>query len=542
MLFFIFKEDVNKMSKLFILGGTLIDGTGSPGIRADIAVENDQIVEIAPVIRTTGQNVLDATGMIVAPGFIDIHSHTDASIFGNPFVESMLFQGVTTEVTGNCGVGIFPIEPERIEELEAYVKMHGFVLPEQGISWSNFSDYAATLEQLYLGINLAPLVGHGALRIAAMGSKNQPPSSNELTQMKLLLQTALEQGAWGLSVGLVYPPSSYANADELIELGKILAVQDALFTSHVRGESETLLEAIDEMIQIGVESSARIEVSHLKAIGQPYWGRGKLALDRIEKARQKGIQIGADQYPYEASSTVLSVLLPQWVHDGGVENLLRRLVAPELQDQIEAAVNGKITERGGASCIMVASVGSARNRQVAGKYLTEISALWECTPARAVIRLLVEERAIVSAIYFSISKDDLEYILANIHVAVASDGRGIQAEKNKDEAVHPRFYGTFSRILGKFVREKKLLSLENAIYKMTGLPAQQLKMTGRGLLRKGFHADIVVFDPNTVKDTAEFTDPHRYAVGMRYVIVNGQIVVEDGSLTGKAPGRVLRKK
>lgn len=529
------------MDKLLICGGTVVDGSGSPGIKADIALEAGLITEIAPTIKPLGHKVLDATDLVVSPGFIDIHSHTDGFIFANPFAESMLFQGVTTEVTGNCGIGTFPVNPHRADELADHLTMHGFSLPEEGISWSDFSEYASTVEKTAIGLNLAPLIGHGALRIAAMGSKNQPPSETEMAQMKNLLDRDLKQGAWGLSTGLIYPPGSYAQTEELIELGKVLAKHDALFTSHVRGESETLLTAIDEVIEISEKSGVRVEVSHLKAIGEPNWGKGKLALDRILEAHSKGIPIGADQYPYEASNTVLSVLVPAWVHDGGVKALLGRLADPTLKDQLESEIADKIAERGGAPRIMIASVGSNRNRQFVGKRLNEVAAACNLSPAQTVVRLLLEEQAIVDGIYFSISETDLEYILANLTVAVGSDGAGIEAKKSAAESVHPRYYGTFSRVLGHFVRDRKLLTLEQAIYKMTGLPAKRLQLARRGLLRKGFAADLVVFDPNVINDTATFADPHHYAIGNRFVIVNGELVAEDGKLTGKAPGQVLRK-
>jgi N-acyl-D-amino-acid deacylase len=530
------------MNKLLIHGGMVVDGTGSLGIKADIAIDDRMITEIAPVIDSTGREILDAEGMVIAPGFIDIHSHTDATIFTNPYAESKLFQGVTTEVVGNCGIGIFPVKSERIEELTAFLKMHGFSLPEGGISWSDFSGYATVIEKMGIGLNLAPLVSHGALRLAAMGSENRQPTASEMAAMKLMLRNALSQGAWGLSTGLIYPPGSYAKTDELIELGKVLTAYDAIFTSHVRGESETLLDAIDEVIKIGESSGVRVEVSHLKAIGEPNWGKGKLALDLIEAARQRGVQIGADQYPYEASSTTLSVLVPAWAHDGGVEAMLHRLVAPQLQEQIATAISKEIKVRGGPHRIMIAGVGSERNRKFTGKTLMEIASIWKCSPEIAVVNLLVDEAAIVSAIYFSISEADLEYIMASLEVAIGSDGRGIEAQRNLTETVHPRCYGTFARVLGTFVREKKLLSLEQAIYKMTGLPAMRLKMKKRGLICNGFAADLVVFDAAVVKDLSEYSNPHCYAIGNRYVIVNGQVVIEEGRLTGKAPGQVLCKK
>ncbi|HWR39167.1 MAG TPA: D-aminoacylase [Patescibacteria group bacterium] len=529
------------MSRILIRGGMVIDGTGGPGSKTEIAIDDGVITAVAPAIDQTGRTVLEADGLVVAPGFIDLHSHTDGSLFANPLSDSKLSQGVTTEVTGNCGIGIFPTSPNRRQELAAYLNMHGFSLSPQGISWTDFDEYAAHIDQLGIGPNLAPLIGHGVLRMAVMGSDNRPPAKDEMREMKILLQRSLQQGAWGLSTGLIYPPGSYSQTDELLELAGVAAGYDALFTSHVRGESETLLDSVDEIIQIGQRSGARVQISHLKALGRPHWGKGKLALDAILAARHSGVDIGADQYPYEASSTALSVLVPQWAHSGGVDNLLQRLDLAELRQQLKIEIGREVNVRGGADRIMIAGIGAAPNQPLIGKTVAEIATLWQCVPEDAVIRLLLNADGAVSAIFFSISEADMEYILSCPQVAIGSDGRGINAERDHGESVHPRSYGTFSRILGRFVREKNLLPLETAIYKMTGLPAERLRLADRGQIRPGFAADLTLFDPAVVGDQATFTSPHHYSIGFKYVFVNGQVVVKDDQLTGNAPGRVLRK-
>lgn len=529
------------MYSTIIRNGTIYDGSGKPPEQADIAIQDGKIVYIGQTLNSPAHKFIDATGLAVAPGFIDIHSHTDLSIFLNPLADSKLLQGVTTEVTGNCGIGFFPVNQNRKNELESYLKMHGTTLPGVGITWGSFEEYSQVLNQIGIGLNIAPLVGHSILRMAVMGSDNRVPSKGELAEMKRLLSESLKQGAWGLSTGLVYPPSSFGQTEELIELAKVLASLDALFTSHVRNESETLLESIDEVIRIGEESGARVQVSHLKAIGKPNWGKGKLALDKIKAASRKGVNIGADQYPYAASSTALTVVVPAWAHDGGVNALLERLANPELREKLQQEIGKEVNARGGPERIMIASVSSARNASLTGKNIAEIASMWQCGEEDAIVRLLLEEEAAVSAVYFSISPDDMEYILSSSMVAVGSDGMGMSVEKNSGKVAHPRSYGTFSRVLGKFVREKQIMTLETAIYKMTRLPAVRLQLFDRGLVKVGAVADLTLFDPNTVSDAADFTNPHKYSLGIKHVLVNGQLAVEDGKLTGVAAGCVLRR-
>src|SRR5512136_2923222 len=306
------------MPSFFIRGALVIDGSGGEPFRGDIAVKNGLITEVSPSIKGGGKAVIEADGLVAAPGFIDIHSHTDLTIFKHPLAESKALQGVTTEVIGNCGIGAFPVIQERKSVLIDYLKMHDFYLPSDVLSWNNFSQYADRLDRIGLGLNLAPLVAHGTLRIAVLGAEDRAPSNRELEKMKNLLNDSLEQGAWGLSTGLIYPPGSFAKTEELVDLAKTLARYEALYTTHIRGEGDTVMEALDEAIAIGKKSGARVEVSHLKALGKNNWGRGKEALSKLEKARQSGVDITADQYPYEATSTSLTALVPQWAHAGGV--------------------------------------------------------------------------------------------------------------------------------------------------------------------------------------------------------------------------------
>jgi len=516
-----------------------VDGTGGAPYQADVAVAGERIVEIAPALPGAASVVVAGDGLVLAPGFIDIHSHTDANIFQNPFAESKLLQGVTLDVIGNCGLGFFPVAGSRRGVLEEYLALHEFVFPEDGIVWNDMAGFADQLEKAGIGVNLAPLVGHGALRIAVMGMENRRPDRQELEEMKRLLGEMLSQGAWGMSTGLIYPPGSFSRTEELIELAVIIASQRALYASHIRGEGATLFAAIAEAIEIGAKSGAVIEVSHLKALGKANWGRGREALNRLEKARQDGIDIGADQYPYEATETTLSVLLPNWAHAGGTRETGKRLCDANLIPQLQEEIKTLIAERGDAATIMFTGIASGKIRFLSGKTLAEAAALWNLAPEEAVVRILHEDIS-THAVFFSLAVADVEAIMESDAVAVGSDGLALDAAA-ADVKTHPRSYGTFPRVLEAGVRERSLLSLEKAVYKMTGLPARRLGLTDRGTIRTGYSADLVLFDPAKIASRATFENPHQYPEGIRMVIVNGKIAANDGKLTGRLAGRVLRK-
>ncbi len=530
------------MFSFLIRGAQVIDGSKGEPFQGDIAVEGGIITEVSPSIKGGAQTIIEADGLIAAPGFIDIHSHTDLTVFKHPLAESKALQGVTTEVIGNCGIGAFPVGDDRRDFLTDYLKIHDFHLPSDGLSWNNFTQYADRLDRIGLGLNLAPLVAHGALRIAVLGAEDRAPGDEEFEKMKRLLTDSLEQGAWGFSTGLIYPPGSFAKTEELVDLAKVAANYGTLYTSHIRGEGATLMEALDEAIAIGKESGVRVEVSHLKAMGKDNWGRSKEALLKLEKARQSGADITADQYPYEATSTSLTALVPSWAHAGGVSELIRRLASPGMADRLRAEILLEMNKRGGPSRIVIAEIGSGKNTDLSGKNLSQIAELWQCAPERAVMRLLLEEKAAVGAVYFSLSEEDVTAILSSDQVSVGSDGTGMKAEDDFGTSTHPRSYGTFARILGVYARERKTLSLVKAIHKMTGLPASRLVLENRGFIKPGFTADLVLFDPLTIQDRSTFEHPHQYAVGVVYTWVNGCPMVEEGIITENTPGRVLRKR
>lgn len=528
--------------KYLIRGGKVIDGSGMPAFTADVAIDGSVISELGGRLDPAGRIVIDADGLIVSPGFIDIHTHSDRTIFDNPLGDSKVMQGVTTEVTCNCGIGPFPVSKARRSELEAYLNTERGSLPGEGISWEDFSGFAAAVENIRPGINLAMLVAHGALRIAAMGSEDREPTAEELAAMEQMLDISLAQGAWGMSTGMIYPPGSFARTAELIALSKILARHQALYSTHVRNESGRLLEAVDEAILLSLESGVRVEISHLKAIGVPNWGNALAALRRIEAARESGLDVWADQYPYEASSTSLSALVPGWVHDGGVKMMVERLGDAALKNRILADIEQEMTVRGGPERVKIAALKSSRNARWIGKTIGAVAVGLGLQPADAVRQLLYEEAGAVNAIYFSLSQEDLEGIMVNPDVAVGSDGQLMNVERDSKDSVHPRSYGTFARVLGRYARELNLLPLETAVRKMTGLPAQTLRLGDRGMIAVGRKADITIFDAGAIIDHATFEQPHQYASGVQHVMVNGTFAVKDGQITGFGRGEVLRKK
>jgi N-acyl-D-amino-acid deacylase len=522
-------------------GATVIDGSGSSPRKADVALAGDRIAAIEPGITDAAANIVEAEGLVLAPGFIDIHSHTDLTIFTRPEVASKAFQGVTLEVVGNCGIGAFPVHDAHLEELGDFLHMHGFRLPQDGLGWRDFRSYADAIERLGIAINLAPLIGHAPLRIMAMGMEEREPSAAELGDMRRRLDEALQQGAWGMSTGLIYPPGSFAKTEELIELARVLSARRALYTSHIRNESSGLLAAIEEAITIGRESGARVQVSHLKAMGKKNWGGAQEALTKLSAARAEGIDIAADQYPYNASATTLSTLIPQWAQEGGVARMLERLGTPELKARLAADVAEQIAARDGADAIVVTDCRSRQNRDLEGMTLAAIARSLNCTPQEAVMRLVFGENGAAGAIFFAMGEEDVARIMTDPDVAVGSDGHGLDAAADAGEATHPRSYGTFPRVLGRYVREKKVLPLELAIRKMTSLPASRLGITDRGLVRSGYAADLVLFDPSSIRDLSDYTAPHRYSAGVIHLVVAGQFVIEHGKLTGHRPGRVLRR-
>ncbi len=528
------------MLDLKIEGGAVVDGTGTAGGRADVGIRDAIIVAVGDLSRESAGNRLHAAGKVVAPGFIDMHSHSDWRLWGNRRAESKIRQGVTTEVVGNCGFSPAPASTEFLEDLRGFA----LYLPKSmDFRWRSVGEYLRAFDADGTALNVIQLVGHGALRIAAMGFARRAPTAAELTRMQRLLAEAMEDGAWGLSTGLIYAPGSYATTEEIVALARMMARQRGFYASHIRGEGATLLEAVREAIRVGDEADVPVQVSHIKAAGRPNWGKVADALALIDEANAGGLDVMADVYPYTASSTTLRTLLPDWVLEGGLPAMLTRLgdadARARIRKELEAPVTGQsLLDRVGWENIMVAS--SVRRRDAEGKRITEIAAARGMDPLDAAIDLIVDEGGKGHVILFQLDEHDLRRALVHPRVMIGSDGGALAPYgEMAGGKPHPRSYGTFPRVLGEYAREQRVLGLPEAIHKMTGLPAHRLGLRDRGVIRVGACADLVVFDAKRVVDVATYADPHRYPEGIEHVIVNGRSVIKDGEHTGSLPGRLL---
>jgi N-acyl-D-aspartate/D-glutamate deacylase len=525
---------------LLIRGGSVVDCSGAPARRADVAVEGDRIAAVGPSLTGQAGRVVDATGSVVAPGFIDMHSHSDLFYFACPSAESKIRQGVTTEVVGMCSFSQAPVRPEHQALVKGWVGGIGLT-PE--LKWETFGQYLDMLRSVRPAVNVVHFVGHGALRIAAMGFEARPAEAGEIKTMERHLGEALDAGAWGFSTGLVYPPSSYADTREIVALARAMASRGGQYSSHIRGESAMLLDSIAEAIGIGEQAGVRVEISHVKASGRENWPKLDAALRMLDDARARGVDVAGDVYPYNAGSTKMDNLMPAWSHEGGVAKLLERLADPKMRRRIadECLVDGErwgTVSQGGVGFDQI-FIASCRRRELEGLNLAQLAQQSGQAPADALMNLLLEERCTVSMVSFSQSIENVAKVLAHPALTIGSDSIPLfEGAGNKPGKPHPRSYGTFPRVLSEYARERRLFSLETAVNKMTGLPAQRLGLRDRGLVQPGYFADLTVFDPRTVKDESTYPDPHRYPSGIPLVIVNGAVAVDDGRMVSRA-GRVL---
>jgi N-acyl-D-amino-acid deacylase len=523
------------MHDLLLRNGSIVDGTGAPAVGGDVAVEGDRIAAVGALSgQSSAKRVIDLDGRTLAPGFIDIHTHCDFTLPRYPRAAAMVRQGVTTVVGGNCSFSPFPVTPERLELMRSY---SAFLDAGIDWSWSTAGEYAGMLESLPLGCNIALQVGHGAVRIAAMGFENRAPTPGEIEHMQALIAQAMEEGAVGFSTGLIYSPSGYSDAVELVALAEVAARYGGFYSSHIRGEGATLLDSVTEAISVGREAHIPVQLSHHKAVDERNWGRTRDSLALIDAARAEGLDVLADQYPYTAGSTTLSALLPGWAVEGGVEVMQARLRDPATRARIRDEIFK--SERFGAETVLVASIPDGPLKQFEGLRLSEIAARRGQDAVDSALDLIADEGARIGMITFSMSEDDVRRVMQHPSVAVASDGWTLSPEAGGKP--HPRSYGTYVRVLGHYVREEGVLSLEEAVRKMTSLPAGRLRRPDLGRIAPGCQADLVVFDPHTVGETATYANPHQYCRGVDYVAVNGQIVIENGRDTGAAAGRVLRR-
>jgi N-acyl-D-amino-acid deacylase len=535
---------------LLIKEARIIDGAGGPWFRGDIAIEGGNIAEVGRLGDVEAERVIKAEGLIAAPGFIDPHSHADAVAPVFPEMESTVMQGITTIIAGNCGSSLAPVNPELRELMERQARRWLPPELELRITWTTFDEYLTEMERRRLGVNMAHLVGHGSIRVAAMGYEARDPTAEELEEMKRLTAEAMEAGAFGLSTGLIYPPGCYAKTEEIIELAKVAARYGGVYASHIRGEGKTLLEALREALRIGEETGIPVQISHHKAASREMWGKSVETLRMMEEARKRGLDITFDQYPYRAGATSLATLLPPWAHEGGMEKLLERLKEPELRERmrrdIERGLPGweNFVEELGWENIYISHVKTERNKMAEGKNLMEVKELrGDPDEFTTLYNLLLEEEGAVGMIIFAMDEEDVRRMMKHPLQMVGTDALSASPKGPMSHGKpHPRYYGTYPRVLGRYVRELGLLPWEEAIRKMTSAPAQRFGLWDRGLLRPGFKADIVLFDPDTIIDRATFEDPHRFPEGIKYVIVNGVVEVDRGDFTGELGGKTLRKR
>ena len=496
---------------LIIRGGKVVDGSGNPWYHADIAIKNDRITEIGQLSNHEAKRVIDAHGLVVAPGFIDPHTHALRGIFEVPNAESALLQGVTTLTEGNDGSSPYPIDR-----------------------------HYADIDNLRISPNWAVFVGQGTIRQRVIGFGLRKATPDEMERMKQMVRDAMEQGALGISTGLFYVPGSFTSTEEVIELSKVAAEYNGIYISHIREEAAQLIDSVQETIRIGEEANIPVQITHHKVIGVENWGASIESLRLVDEARKRGVDVTIDQYPYTASQTSINALIPQWAQAGGREEMLSRINSAETYSTIKNEVVAKILyDRGGGDPKNVFISRNSWDPDMAGKNLAElaIDAGLEPTPENAAdVVFDIIRGGGATAVYHAIGPEDVDRIMQHPATAIGSDGPvGVFGEG----APHPRQYGTFARVLGLYVRERKILSLEEAIRKMSSQSARRLGIHDRGLITKGYFADIAIFDPDEIIDRATFENPHQYAIGTKFVLVNGTVVVENGQHTGARPGRIL---
>lgn len=530
------------MNDIIFRNARIIDGTGNPWFKGDVAISNDRISEVGLINRTASREI-DVSGLYICPGFIDVHCHPDFTVLdkSNPR-DFKLRQGITTEVGGNCGESAAPVQPDNLDLLKAYV---AFESPQEGVlswKWNTFSEYLDELRNFDIPTNFVPLVGHGTIRIAAMGFDNRPPTIQELRLMRSYIEEAMDAGAFGLSVGLGYAPGAYADIDEIVSLAKLAAEHGTIFATHMRNYSEEILESLAESFEVGRQANIPVLISHLSVQGIPSGNLIHEALTALEAARGEGIDVTADVQVYTSGGTTLRVLLPHWVSEGTLENLFQRLRNPRIRSKIKREMNSLERPRGqGASArdwskIRIGRVVTKPNQIYQGMSITEISLAKNTDPAETVMDLVLEEQCQVSMVMESKHERDVQTALVHPLTMVETDAEGYI-----EGSPAPRQYGTFPRVLGRYVREKNLLNLEEAVRKMTSFPAQTIRIPNKGIIQEGADADLVVFDPGTVIDLSTLEDPKRYPRGIEYVAVNGQLVVEKGEYNGKMVGRVIKR-
>jgi N-acyl-D-amino-acid deacylase len=527
---------------VLIVNGHIVDGTGSPWYAADVGIRDGRIAAIGRLEGATARQKIDAAGAIVAPGFIDMLGQSEMTILVEPHLPSKTFQGITTEITGEGGSAA-PLN-DAIVQADRFAYQHLNITPD----WRTLGQYFSRVERTGLGINLATYVGATQVRRMVLGDANKQPTAVELDRMKALVREAMEQGAVGVSTSLQYAPAPYATTEELIALATEAARYGGIYATHMRSEGDGVLEALDEAIRIGKTAHIPVEIWHLKAAGKQNWGRMKAIVARIDQARHAGLDVSANTYAYPAWFNSMSAFVPPWAHDGGDEQLLARLKDPATRARIKREMqtpgggwDNEWQEIPGPEAVTICVVQNQELRDLQGKTLAQIAAQWKSDPLDTLFDILIKDQAFTEVAVFGMSEPDVALALSQPWVSVDNDSQGTSPTGPLGlEHPHPRAYGTFPRILRKYVREEHLLTLEDAIRKFTALPAQRMRLADRGVIKQGLWADVVVFDPDQIADKATFENPNQLSVGMRFVLVNGVPVIADGQPTNALPGKVLR--
>ncbi len=527
------------MFDILIRQADIVDGTGAPRRTGDVGISGDRIAALAAHLEGDAHHIIEARGLVLAPGFIDIHCHSDIALLENPSADIKLFQGVTTEVLGNCGMSLAPLTPASRDQLAGNTLVSA--VPWQGpVDWLSFGEYAERLESGGLSINVAGLVGHGTLRMAVMGMSGKAPDSNQMDRMQGLLSEALSQGACGLSSGLIYVPGCYADTAELARLAEAMRSAGGFYATHMRNEARYVLEAIEETLEIGRRAQVPVHISHLKVAGRANWHLADAVVEKIESARRSGQDVTCDVYPYFCSSTTLLATLPPWCLEGGIPSLMARLEKPELRrriiGQIQDGLPGweNMYQNAGWGKITIAAVGSRERRHTEGRTIAALAEEAGQDPFTFVLDLIAAEQGAVAIISESMNEAVMERFLTLPFACVGSDGDPGGSHP------HPRLYGTFPRVIAHFVRDRGLLSLEEAVAKMTAMSADRLGLADVGRIAEGLAANAVLFDPCTFRDRATYDAPCQYPEGLAAVIVNGRLTIDAGSHTGAAAGRLRR--
>lgn len=526
---------------IIIRGARICDGTGCLSYRADIGIRGDRIAAVGRLAGCGAAHVVDGDGLTAAPGFIDLHNHLDHGILSFPDADSYIMQGVTTSVVGNCGLSMAPVSDEHREELRGYLKPFLGKDSEYSWDWHSISDFFDRVPRTKE--NMAPLVGQGTLRVAVMGFDPSPADAEQMRRMKELLREEMAAGAFGMSSGLIYPPGSYTSQEEMTELAGVLSEFGGLYTTHLRNEGDRLIQSVEEAVAVGEAAGIPVEISHHKAAGRFNWGKVSATLRIMERARKRGVDAACDVYPYPASATTITSLLPSVYMEGGVEMLLKRLADPVCRDKIRSDImENRMAEDNiilacGWDKVMIAEC--PRSPRDEGRMLSEINAERGSDPYYAFFDWLIDVRCEASMIMFSMDEDDVRTVLRSPLSVVISDS-WVTAPRAGGKP-HPRGYGSFPRFIGRYARDEGMMSIEEAVRKVTSAPAARIGIHDRGLIKTGMFADIVIFDAERIIDRAEYADPHRFPEGIEHVIVNGRFAVRSGKLTDEYPGRRLRK-